>query len=328
MLETLGEPKFRAGQIFKWLQSGISSFEEMTNIPKSLRNTLSETSYLAVADIYKKYVSEIDSTVKYVLKLYDGEFIETVLMKYEHGYSICVSSQVGCRMGCKFCASGLNGLSRSLTASEIIAQILTAQKDNGIRISNVVMMGMGEPLDNFENSVKFLQLVSNSNGLNIGLRHISLSTSGVVPKILELKDYNFPITLSVSLHAPFDDMRSSMMPVNNKWKIHELLNACKIYQRVTTRRISFEYALIKGVNDSEECAKELARILKGIMCHINLIPANPVKENSFEKPDLNSIKKFKFLLERLNMNVTVRRTLGADIYASCGQLRKKVREDE
>ena len=190
------------------------------------------------------------------------------------------------------------------------------------------MMGMGEPLDNFENSVKFLQLVSNSNGLNIGLRHISLSTSGVVPKILELKDYNFPITLSVSLHAPFDDMRSSMMPVNNKWKIHELLNACKIYQRVTTRRISFEYALIKGVNDSEECAKELARILKGIMCHINLIPANPVKENSFEKPDLNSIKKFKFLLERLNMNVTVRRTLGADISASCGQLRKKVREDE
>ena len=231
-------------------------------------------------------------------------------------------------MGCSFCASGINGLTRNLTASEILAQITAAERDNGIRVSNIVMMGMGEPLDNFENSVRFLKLASDENGLNIGLRHISLSTSGVVSGIKRLKEYNLPITLSISLHAPNDEIRSSIMRVNKKWNIKELLSACREYQRVTTRRISFEYALIDGVNDSDSCAEQLARILKGIMCHVNLIPANPVKENTFKKPDRNKIIHFKELLTGYGINATVRRTLGADIEASCGQLRKKVREGE
>ena len=231
-------------------------------------------------------------------------------------------------MGCSFCASGLNGLKRDLTASEMLSQIMTAAKDNNIRVSNVVMMGMGEPLDNFENSVRFLELVSNENGLGIGLRHISLSTSGVVSGIEKLKSYNLPITLSISLHAPNDQIRSSMMKVNKRWNIDSLLKACKEYQNVTTRRISFEYALIEGVNDSEKCADELAARLKGIMCHVNLIPANPVKENTFKKPDKNKIQKFRQMLESKGLNATVRRTLGADIEASCGQLRNRAKEGD
>ena len=326
MLKALGEPNFRADQLFYWLQSGVTDFSDMTNIPKSLRNKLSENAYIADVKIIKRYASRLDETVKYVYELFDGEYIESVLMKYEHGYTVCVSTQVGCRMGCSFCASGINGLTRSLTASEILAQITAAERDNGIRVSNVVMMGMGEPLDNFDNSVRFLKLVSDEKGLNIGLRHISLSTSGVVSGIKKLKDYNFPITLSISLHAPNDEIRSSIMRVNKKWNIKELLSACRDYQKVTTRRISFEYALIEGVNDSDKCAEQLASILKGIMCHVNLIPANPVKENSFKKPDRNKIIRFKELLTGYGVNATVRRTLGADIDASCGQLRKKARE--
>lgn len=325
LINEMGEPKFRAKQIFKWLQSGVSSFDEMTNIPISLREKLFECSYIAVANIEKKFVSKIDGTVKYLFKLYDGEYIESVLMKYEHGYTICISTQVGCRMKCSFCASGIYGLTRSLTASEMISQIHTAQKDNGIRISNVVMMGMGEPLDNFENSTRFLALVSDENGLNIGLRHISLSTSGVVSGIEKLAKLKLPITLSISLHAPFNSIRSEIMPVNKKWNVDALISACKKYQKATTRRISFEYALIEGVNDSKECAMELARLTKGIMSHINLIPANPVKENDFRKPDMASIIKFKTYLEGCGLTVTVRRTLGADINASCGQLRKNAK---
>ena len=249
-------------------------------------------------------------------------------MKYKYGYTLCVSSQVGCKMGCMFCASTKNGCVRNLSAGEIISQIHSAQRDMNIRISHVVMMGMGEPLDNFDNSVRFLRLVSDSGGLNMGLRHISLSTSGVVSGIKKLKEYNFPITLSISLHAPNDEIRSSIMRVNKRWNIDELLKACKEYQAVTTRRISFEYALIDGVNDSDKCAEELARRLKGIMCHVNLIPANPVKENSFKKPDKNKILHFKDLLVKKGVNATVRRTLGADIDASCGQLRKRVKEGE
>ena len=247
-------------------------------------------------------------------------------MKYEHGYTVCISTQVGCRMGCSFCASGIDGLCRNLTASEMIAQITKAEHDNNIRISNVVMMGMGEPLDNFENSVKFLKLVSHDDGLNIGLRHISLSTSGVVSGIERLSEYNFPITLSISLHAPNDKIRNSIMRVNKKWNIASLLKACRDYQKVTTRRISFEYALIQSVNDTDECADELAKILKGIMCHVNLIPANPVVENSFEKPNMQRITAFKQRLINNGINATVRRTLGADIDASCGQLRRKAKE--
>ncbi len=326
MLEALGQPKFRASQIFKWLQTGAVSFDEMTNIPNSLREILKEKCYIADVQIVKKFVSKIDSTVKYLYKLYDGEYIESVLMKYEHGYTVCISTQVGCRMGCSFCASGINGLTRNLTASEMLSQIMAAERDNGIRVSNVVMMGMGEPLDNFDNSVRFLELISCDKGMNIGLRHISLSTSGVVSGIEKLKEYNFPITLSISLHAPNDEIRSSMMRVNKKWNVDALLKACKEYQKKTTRRISFEYALIEGVNDSKQCAEELARKLKGIMCHVNLIPANPVKENSFKKPDKNKIFKFQQELVKLGINATVRRTLGADIEASCGQLRQRVKE--
>ncbi len=325
-LTSLSQPKFRTKQIFKWLHSGIEDFDQMTNIPKSLRDILKEKCYLANCKIVKKFVSQIDATVKYVYQLFDGEYIESVLMKYEHGYTVCISTQVGCRMGCSFCASGLGGLCRNLTPSEMLAQIMKAQTDNNIRVSNVVMMGMGEPLDNFDNSVKFLKLVSDDDGLNIGLRHISLSTSGVVSGIKKLAKYNFPITLSISLHAPFDDIRSDMMKVNKRWNIEELLNACREYQAVTTRRISFEYALISGVNDSNECADKLAKILKGIMCHVNLIPANPVKENSFEKPNLAKIHAFKERLIYNGINATVRRTLGADIDASCGQLRRKAKE--
>ncbi len=325
-LAEFSQPKFRAKQIFKWLHSGVTDFNSMTNIPKQLRDLLNEKAYIADVKIVKKLCSELDETVKYVYVLYDGEYIESVLMKYEHGYTVCISTQVGCRMGCSFCASGLNGLTRNLTASEMLAQITAAERDNDIRVSNVVMMGMGEPLDNFDNSVRFLKLISDNDGINIGLRHISLSTSGVVSGIEKLKEYNLPITLSVSLHAPNDKIRSAMMPVNKRWNVEELLKACRDYQNVTTRRISFEYALIEGVNDSKECAEELAHRLKGIMSHINLIPANPVKENSFKKPDRDKIIHFRDLLNQKGLNATVRRTLGADIEASCGQLRKKTLE--
>ncbi len=325
-LADMGQPSYRADQIFKWLHSGVHCFDEMTNLPSTLRNALSEKSYIATVEIKNKFVSAIDGTVKYLYSLYDGEFIESVLMKYEHGYTVCVSTQVGCRMGCRFCASGLQGLTRNLTASEILSQITEAQRDNGIRVSNVVMMGMGEPLDNFDNSARFLELVSDENGLNIGLRHISLSTSGLVSGIERLAALNLPITLSISLHAPSDEIRSSVMPVNKKWNIDKLLKACKSYQSVTTRRISFEYALIAGVNDSEECADLLSSRLKGIMCHINLIPANPVRENDFKTPDRENILHFKRLLESRGLNATVRRTLGADINASCGQLRNRAKE--
>ena len=322
-IKTIGQPSFRAGQIFKWLHLGISSFDEMTNISKELRNHLDEKFYIANVKIVRRLESAIDGTVKYLYELFDGETIESVLMKYNHGYTVCISTQVGCRMGCKFCASGIGGLKRHLTASEMLSQLTMAQIDNNIRVSNVVMMGMGEPLDNFDNSVRFLKLVSHPNGMNIGLRHISLSTSGVVDGIYKLANENLPITLSISLHAPSDEIRSKTMPINNKWNIDALLNACKDYQNVTTRRISFEYAMIKDVNDTKEHAKLLAKRLKGIMCHVNLIPANPVKENTFKKPDKNKILKFQKLLISKGLNATVRRTLGADIEASCGQLRRK-----
>ena len=327
-LKSIGEASYRGEQILKWLNSGVASFDKMTNIPAKLRAVLNEKCYIACVTPVKKLVSEIDGTVKYLYKLYDGEYIESVLMKYRHGYTVCISTQVGCRMGCAFCASGLNGLIRSLTPSEMLSQVIYAGKDNGVRVSNIVMMGMGEPLDNFENSVKFLKLVSSDNGLNIGLRHISLSTSGVLSGIDKLKEYNMPITLSVSLHAPNDEIRNSMMKINKKWNITELLNACKRYQAVTGRRISFEYALINGVNDSIENADELTRRLKGIMCHVNLIPVNPVKENSFKRAKDDSIKRFENRLNSNGITATVRRTLGADINASCGQLRSKYAQKE
>ena len=328
LMVSLKEPKFRAGQIFKWLQSGVSDFDEMTDIPSKLRVTLQESYYIVTANIKKRLESCIDDTVKYLYEMYDGEFVESVVMKYNHGYSICISTQVGCRMGCSFCASGLQGLKRSLSASEMLAQITAAQRDLNIRISNVVLMGMGEPMDNLQNVIRFLKLVSHEKGLNIGLRHISVSTSGVVTGIYRLAEENLPITLSISLHAPNDKIRDAMMRVNKKWNVNALIKECKDYIKVTGRRISFEYAVVSGVNDSDENAKELAGLLRGMLCHVNLIPINPVKENSYKKPDRVKIEHFCKLLNDLGINTTIRRTLGQDIDASCGQLRGKALEEK
>ncbi len=319
----LGEPKFRATQLFSWLQSGVTSFDGMTNIPKSLREKLASVGYIANAEIEHKFESQLDETVKFLFKMNDGLNIESVLMKYQHGYSICISTQVGCRMGCSFCASTINGLDRSLTASEMLAQIMAAEKSCGVRISNIVLMGMGEPFDNYDNVLRFLRLVSHESGLNIGMRHISLSTCGKVDGIYRLMEERLQLTLSVSLHAPNDKIRTSIMPINRKWSVDELLTACRDYIRTTGRRISFEYAMIKDVNDTDACANELADKLRGMLCHVNLIPANEVRENDYVRSDAARLARFKDILERRGITTTVRRTLGADISASCGQLRQK-----
>ena len=320
----MGEPAYRAGQVYKWLHEGVKSFDEMTNISKKLRERLMENYYISNAAIEKKLISAYDDTKKYLFSFGDGEMVESVLMKYHHGYTSCISTQVGCKMGCTFCATGKSGFSRNLTASEMLAQLQAEQQDNHIRISNIVLMGMGEPLDNFENVIRFLKLVSSENGMNIGMRHISLSTCGIVPKIYELADMKLQLTLSVSLHAPNDPIRSRTMPVNRKYNIDELLKACQYYVRQTNRRISFEYAMIDGVNDSVANAEELAKRLKGILSHVNLIPVNAVKGTGYEKSKKESIKRFIAVLERAGITATVRRTLGSDINASCGQLRRSV----
>ncbi len=319
----IGEKSFKAGQIFSWLhKQNVDSFNEMTNISKDLRANLEKNYDIYTCTIEKKLVSVYDGTVKYLFRLSDGELIESVVMKYKYGYTICVSSQVGCRMGCNFCASGIAGFIRNLTPSEILSQIYVAQKDLSIRISHIVMMGVGEPLDNYDNVIRFLKLVSDDKGLNIGMRNISLSTCGVVSGIYKLMEEKLQLTLSISLHAPNDEIRSKTMPVNNKWNIDELLRACKDYIKHTNRRISFEYAMISGVNDSDECAKELARRLKGMLCHVNLIPVNSVKERDYKKSNKDRIMSFISIMEKSGINCTVRRTLGSDINASCGQLRR------
>ncbi len=319
----LGEPKFRAKQIFSWLYSGVTSFDEMTNVSKLTREKLSTVSFVSTFGIAEKLVSKIDGTIKYLFRLPDGEYIETVVMSYKHGLSICISSQVGCRMGCGFCASTLNGLTRSLTAGEIINQVIYASKDVGERIGNIVMMGIGEPLDNFLNVSKFLEIVNDERGLGIGYRHISLSTCGVVPGIYELAKLNIPINLCISLHATDDETRDKIMPINQAYKIAELLDACRDYQSITGRRITFEYALIGGVNDSIEYADALSKLTRDIMCHINLIPVNQVKERGFSKGSAKSVKQFLDRLEKNKTVATVRRELGSDISASCGQLRNR-----
>lgn len=323
----MGEPKFRTGQIYAWLHiSCVTSFADMTNLSKALRQKLDDNFVIFSAAIEKKLISEYDGTQKYLYRLHDGEFVESVLMKYKYGYTICVSTQVGCRMGCKFCASTLEGVVRSLTASEILAQIYTAQRDNDIKISHVVLMGMGEPLDNFENVMRFLTLVTDERGQNLSMRHISLSTCGVVPKIYELMEKNLQLTLSVSLHAPNDTIRSAMMPVNKKWNVDTLLEACRRYADKTHRRISFEYAMVSGTNDSDACALELAQKLKGILCHINLIPVNEVKETGCVRSSKERIEAFSAILSKKGFAVTVRRKLGSDINASCGQLRRQAQQ--
>lgn len=322
-LVSIGEKKFRGGQIFKWLHQGVTSYDEMTDISKGLREKLSEESYVSNLEIERKLVSKLDGTVKYLFRLPDGNCIESVVMRYHHGITICISSQVGCRMGCRFCASTIGGLYRSLTAGEILNQVIFAQKDLGERISNIVIMGIGEPLDNYDNIVKFLRNVNDEHGLNIGLRHITLSTCGIVPNILKLADEDMPITLTISLHGPNDKIRESIMPVNKKYKIAELIDACKYYFEKTGRRISFEYSLIKGVNDSIKNAEELAKLVKPLNAHVNLIPVNNVEERDYKQGTKDEINSFLKRLTDLGINATIRRELGSDISASCGQLRKK-----
>lgn len=332
-LLSLGEPKYRAKQMFSQMHKGVSP-DEMTNVGKATKQKLEERAYYFLPRIRRKLVSEIDGTVKYLFELCDGNSVESVVMKYKHGNTICVSSQVGCRMGCAFCASTIGGRLRDLSPSEILGQVLRAQTDTGERISNIVMMGIGEPLDNYSNVIKFLRLVGCEEGMNIGYRHISLSTCGLVDRIDRLAAEDMPITLSISLHASDDETRSSIMPVNKRWNIALLLDACRRYYATTGRRISFEYTLISGKNDSVAAAEKLARLLNRSLrpskgdsfpIHVNLIPVNPVAETGFSASGKQSVQKFAKVLEDNGIRATVRRTLGADINASCGQLR---REDE
>ena len=323
VIEELGQPTFRAKQIYTWLHKyGVSTFDEMTNISKHLREILADNYFISTCEIEDKYTSKIDDTVKYLFRLYDGEYVESVIMKYKYGYTICVSSQVGCKMGCTFCASTLAGFKRNLTAGEIEAQLQSAQKDLQIKISHIVLMGIGEPLDNFDNVIDFLYNVNNENGLNISMRNITLSTCGVVPRIYDLMALNLQLTLTISLHAPNDNIRSKTMPINRKYNMDELIKACKNYAEKTGRRVSFEYTLIKDVNDSTKDALELSARLKGMNSHINLIPVNDVKERGNVRSSKEAILNFQNVLKKHGINATIRRTLGSDINASCGQLRR------
>ena len=322
-LKSLGQPKFRAKQLFTWLSKGVCSFEEMTNIPKSLGEKLSGDAYINSLKLLNKQVSAIDGTVKYLWELRDGNAIETVLMRYDHGNTVCISSQVGCRQGCAFCASTIGGLVRNLTASEMLDEVLFSQLDSGERISNIVIMGIGEPLDNYDNVIKFLRLVNHPDGLNIGMRHISLSTCGLIEGMDRLAEEDLQITLAVSLHAPDDETRSRLMPANKKCGVKELTAACKRYFDRTGRRISFEYSMIDGVNDSIAQAEKLADIALKLGAHINLIPLNHVEEREFGPTKKENLKLFCSALENRGANYTVRRKLGGDVDASCGQLRRK-----
>jgi len=324
-LDKMKLPQFRSNQIYSWFhQKGAQSYDEMSDLPKHLRGILNDLYPVFNCNIVNKQISKIDSTVKYLFCLHDGELIETVLMHYKYGYSICISCQVGCRMGCKFCATGLNGKKRNLTPSEMLGQIYAVQHDMNIQISHIVLMGMGEPLDNYKNVKRFLRLVNDINGLNIGMRNISLSTCGIVPGIYLLMGEKLQLTLSVSIHAPNDLIRSDLMPVNNKYNIESLLNSCNKYAEITSRRISFEYAMMKDINDSDKCAIELANRLKGILCHVNLIPSNEVVECKYQRSSAERLESFKKIISENGINVTIRRSLGADIDASCGQLRNRL----
>ena len=323
LLKELGEPKFRAKQIFDWLHAKqVDSFEEMTNLSKGLREKLAETASINGVEIVRKLVSQIDGTRKYLFALSDGAIIESVLMKYEHGNTVCISTQVGCRMGCKFCASTLDGVERGLTAGEMLSQIYTIQKDCGERVHGTVLMGSGEPLDNYDNVVKFLRLINDPKGQNMGQRHITLSTCGLVDKMYDLAEEDLQITLAVSLHAPNDGIRTQTMPIAKVYSMEKLLQACRDYADKTKRRITFEYALIHGVNDGDEHAWELVKKLRDMLCHVNLIPVNDVKERNYVKSTADRVKRFAGILNDNGVETTVRRKLGSDIDAACGQLRR------
>ena len=325
-LKELGEPAFRGKQVFTWLHRGVSSYDEMTNLSKPLREKLSEAYPLTVPKVARKQVSKLDGTIKYLWELADGNCVESVLMQYHHGNTVCISSQVGCRMGCAFCASTIAGRVRDLTPSEMLDQVIFTQKDSGLEISNIVLMGIGEPMDNLDTVLRFLELVNHPDGLNIGMRHISLSTCGVIPGIDRLADLGLQLTLSVSLHAPDSETRSKIMPVNRAYDVDRLFDACHRYFEKTGRRISFEYAMIDGVNDNDWQADLIAKKLRGMPGHVNLIPLNDVVESPF-KPS-KRIAAFQKRLESHGLTATVRRSLGGDIDASCGQLRRKAMEEQ
>ena len=322
-LAALGEPKFRAKQVFTWLSRGVTSFDEMTNLPQKLRTALDGQFAITVPKVARRQVSQLDGTIKYLWELWDGNAVETVVMSYRHGNTVCISTQVGCRQGCAFCASTIGGLVRNLTPSEMLDEVLFSQLDSGMPISNIVLMGIGEPLDNFDNVVKFLKLVNHPEGMNIGMRHISLSTCGLIEKFDELSALDLQLTLSVSLHAPDDETRSRLMPANRGRGVDALMEACNRYFDRTGRRISFEYAMIDGVNDSPEEARLLAKRAKQARAHVNLIPLNHVEEREFGPSRPENLKAFIRVLEDAGVNVTVRRKLGGDVDASCGQLRRK-----
>ena len=327
-LKQLGEPKFRTAQIFDWLhKKRVKTFDEMTNLPKSLIQKLQADCELITLEIERMQLSKHDGTRKYAFKLADGNIIESVFMKYEHGNSVCISSQVGCRMGCKFCASTIDGLARNLTASEMLEQIYEIDRDTGEHISNVVIMGSGEPLDNFDNAVKFIRLINDEAGYMMSQRNITLSTCGLVPKIYELADEELSITLAISLHAPNDELRRQTMPIANKYSIEEILKACDYYFEKTGRRISFEYSVILGLNDGAETINQLAHILKGKNAHVNLISVNPIKERSYKEVDALSLTAIKNMLEKSGINATIRRRLGEDIDSACGQLRRRIKQE-
>ena len=322
-MKEIGEKAFRGTQVYSWIYKGAKNFDDMKNIPKSLREKLEEVSYIGNIDIELKLESKDGKTKKYLFLLNDGNIIETVMMDYDSRVTVCVSNQVGCRMGCRFCASTMDGLVRNLEPWEILDQIMKIQEDTGKRVSNLVLMGSGEPLDNYDNTKQFLKIVNDENGLNIGYRHITLSTCGIVPKIYELADLEIPINLAISLHSPYDEKRKEIMPVANKYSIKEILDACRYYIKKTNRRVTFEYSLIKGVNDGKKEAEALASLLKGMLCHVNLIPINEVDERDFKKPDKAFIYKFRDYLEERNIPATVRISMGSDISGACGQLRRK-----
>ena len=322
VLKQMGQPAFRAKQIYTWLHRGVCSFDEMTDLPKALRQTLAEGFLLTAPQVVRRQESAQDGTIKYLWRLHDGNCVETVLMRYHHGNTVCISSEVGCPMGCAFCASTIGGLVRRLSAGEMLDEVLFTELDSGQEISNIVLMGIGEPLDNYETVCRFLELVNSGEGMNIGMRHISLSTCGIVPRILELAESRLQLTLSVSLHAPDNETRSKIMPVNRRWPVEKLLEACRVYYEKTGRRISFEYAMIRGVNDSPEAAKLLLKRLRGLPAHVNLIPLNNVEESPLKPSDRATVLRFQKQLEDQGVACTIRRTLGGDIDASCGQLRR------
>ena len=323
LLKEMGQPAFRAKQIYTWLHKGVRSYEQMGNVPKALRQLLAEKYPICAPEVVRKQESQKDGTIKYLWRLSDGNCVETVLMRYHYGNTVCISTEVGCRMGCAFCASTLGGLVRKLEPFEMLDQVLFTQVDSGLPISHIVLMGIGEPLDNFDNVMRFLELVNSEDGMNISMRHISLSTCGLVPMIDRLAEKKLQLTLSVSLHAPNDEVRNTIMPVNKAYPTEELLAACRRYYQATNRRISFEYAMIDGVNDSKENARELIRRLKGLPAHFNLIPLNHVEESPLKPSSRNAVQQFQKTLEDAGITATVRRTLGSDIDASCGQLRRK-----